>query len=124
MCEIIIRNIQQKKQVSGVDMKERLVTLIKEHLESGISLDYLADELHMRPDAVSRMFRQIMGKGYAEYIKGRKLDRAIELIDEGYSVKDIAEQLGYSSAQYFIKVFKEVYEITPHQFKKNREKMD
>lgn len=122
LCEIIIRNIQQKKQVSGVDMKERLVTLIEEHLESSISLDYLADELHMRPDAVSRMFRQIMGKGYAEYIKERKLDRAIELMDEGRSVKDIAEQLGYSSAQYFIKVFKEAYGITPYQFKKDREK--
>ena len=75
----------------------------------------------MRPDAVSRMFKQMMGKGYAEYIKQQKLDRAVRLMGEGYSVKEIAEQLGYSSSQYFIKVFKEAYGITPHQFKKKRE---
>ena len=76
----------------------------------------------MRPDAVSRMFRQIMGKGYAEYIREQKLGRAIELMDRGLNINAVAEQLGYSSAQYFIKVFKEEYGITPYQFKKNREK--
>ena len=76
----------------------------------------------MCSDAVSRMFRQIMGKGYAEYIREQKLGRAIELMDRGLNINAVAEQLGYSSAQYFIKVFKEEYGITPYQFKKNREK--
>ena len=63
-----------------------------------------------------------MGKGYAEYIREQKLGRAIELMDRGLNINAVAEQLGYSSAQYFIKVFKEEYGITPYQFKKNREK--
>lgn len=98
-----------------------MIRIIDENLEN-VSLEYLADELHMRPDAVSRMFRQIMGKGYAEYIREQKLGRAIELMDRGLNINAVAEQLGYSSAQYFIKVFKEEYGITPYQFKKNREK--
>lgn len=121
LCESIIRNIRNQKESVDVDLKDRIIRIIDENLETRISLDYLADELHMRPDAVSRMFKQMMGKGYAEYIKEQKLDRAVRLMDEGYSVKDIAEQLGYSSSQYFIKVFKEAYGITPHQFRKNRE---
>lgn len=120
LCENIIRNIRNQKESVDVDLKERIIRIIDENLETCISLDYLADELHMRPDAVSRMFKQMMGKGYSEYIKEQKLDRAIRLMDEGYSVKDIAEQLGYSSSQYFIKVFKDAYGITPHQFRKNR----
>ena len=43
-------------------------------------------------------------------------------MDRGLNINAVAEQLGYSSAQYFIKVFKEEYGITPYQFKKNREK--
>lgn len=121
LCETIIRNIRHQREAVDVDLKDRIIQMIDENLETCISLDYLADELHMRPDAVSRMFKQMMGKGYAEYIKEQKLDRAVRLMGEGYSVKEIAEQLGYSSSQYFIKVFKESYGITPHQFKKKRE---
>ncbi|WP_349944611.1 AraC family transcriptional regulator [Lacrimispora sp. BS-2] len=122
--ESIIRNIRHQKESVDVDLKDKILRIIDENLETCISLDYLADELHMRLDAVSRMFKQMMGKGYAEYIKEQKLNRAIRLLDEGYSVKEIAEQLGYSSSQYFIKVFKEAYGITPLQFKKNRQNKD
>lgn len=121
LCETIIRYIRHQKESINVDLKDKIIQIIDENLETCISLDYLADELHMRPDAVSRMFKQMMGKGYAEYIKEKKLNRAVNLMDEGYSVKEIAEQLGYSSSQYFIKVFKEAYGITPHQFKKKKE---
>lgn len=121
LCETIVRNIRHQKESIDVDLKEKIIRIIDENLETCISLDYLADELHMRPDAVSRMFKQMMGKGYAEYIKEQKLDRAVRLMGEGYTIKEIAEQLGYSSSQYFIKVFKEAYGITPHQFKKKRE---
>lgn len=46
------------------------------------------------------------------------INRAIELIEEGRSIKDTAEMLGYSSSQYFIMVFKETYGVTPYQYKK------
>ena len=59
-----------------------------------------------------------MGKSYTEYVKEKKLNRALVLIDEDYSMKEIASRLGYSSPQYFIKVFKESYGVTPYRYKK------
>lgn len=122
LCEVILKNIRQKNKMVGTDTQVQLTKLIEEHLENNISLDFLADQLHMRQDTASRMFRQVMGKSYTDYIKARKLERAIELMKEDYNMKDIAEKLGYSSAQYFIKVFKESYGTTPYQYKKNYEK--
>ncbi len=125
LCEVILKNIDQKKQSVDTDLQSRILALVDEHLENDISLDFLADELHIRPDAASRMFRQIIGTGYTEYIKNKKLSRAKELMEAGLSVKDTAERLGYSSAQYFIKVFKEDCGMTPHQYKKHQaEKRD
>ena len=96
--------------------------MIEELLEKDISLDYLSDWFSLRPDVLSRTFRQLMGKGYTEYIKEKKLNRALELISQDYSMKDIAYRLGYSSPQYFIKIFKETYGITPYQYKKRQDK--
>lgn len=120
LCEIIFKNIRQRKKDVDLDVQNRIMKMIEDHLESDISLDYIADQLQMRPDVASRLFRQMMGTSYTEYVKEKKLNRAIQLLEQNYSVKDIAQKLGYSSAQYFIKVFKEEHSITPYQYKKNK----
>lgn len=120
-CETILKNLVRKRQSVNEDLYLQILNFIDEHLEQDISLDLLADHLKVRPDNASRLFRQIMGTGYTEYIKTRKLKRAEELMAQGCSVKDTAEMLGYSSAQYFIKVFKENYGTTPLQYKKSHE---
>ncbi len=118
LCEVLLRNIRQKKQTVDTDLQTRLARMIEENLENDISLDFLSDQFSMRPDALSRLFKQMMGKGYTEYIKEKKMERALELLKEDHSVKDIAQKLGYNSPQYFIKIFKEIYGVTPHQYKK------
>lgn len=122
LCEVLLTNIRQKKKPESEDLKARLEQMIEEQLEKDISLDYLSDCFSLRPDVLSRTFRQLMGKGYTEYIKEKKLNRALELISQDYSMKDIAYRLGYSSPQYFIKIFKETYGITPYQYKKRQDK--
>ncbi|MEG7531346.1 MAG: AraC family transcriptional regulator, partial [Hungatella sp.] len=104
LCEVLLQNIRQKKKSVDVNIKDTLTKLIEEHLEHDISLDFLSDQLSLRPDVVSRMFKQVMGEGYTEYIKKKKLNRALELIGEDYSMKEIAQKLGYNSTQYFIKI--------------------
>lgn len=121
LCEVLLQNIKQKKKSVDMDMQSRLVQLIDENLENDISLDFLSDRFSLRPDVLSRMFKQMMGKSYTEYIKEKKMTRAVELIAEGYTMKDIAHRLGYNSPQYFIKIFKEVYGVTPYQYKKQQE---
>lgn len=118
--ETIIETLGKQKKSVDKDLKDTIASFIEENLEKDLSLDLLADYLHLRLDAASRLFRQTMGKGYTEYTKERKLNKAIELLERGDSVKEIAERLGYSSSQYFIKVFKESYGITPHQYRKQR----
>lgn len=119
LCEILLQNIRQKKQSVDMDMRTHVIQMIDENLENDISLDFLADQFSMRPDALSRLFKQMMGKGYTEYIKEKKMERALELLKKDESIKDIAQRLGYNSPQYFIKIFKEIYGLTPYQYKKD-----
>lgn len=120
VCRLLLENIRQKKRGVDADMKKKLTDLIGENLENDISLDFLSDCLSVRPDVLSRQFRQVMGKGYTEYIKEKKMERALELLKEDCSMNEIARRLGYSSSQYFIKVFKEVKGETPFQYKKSK----
>lgn len=120
LCSILLENIRQKKQNVDTGLQAKLTALIDENLENEISLDFLCDRLDMRPDVLSRQFKQVMGKGYTEYIKEKKMARVLELLAEDCSVKEIAGRMGYHSPQYFIKVFKETYGLTPYQYKKQK----
>lgn len=120
LSEILLENVRQKRQTVDIDMQEKLTQIIDENLENDISLDFLCDQFDMRLDVLSRQFKQVMGKGYTEYIKEKKMARVLELLAEDCSVKEIAERLGYRSPQYFIKLFKEIYGLTPYQYKKQK----
>ena len=103
-----------------MDMQAHLAQMIEEDLENDISLDFLSDQFSMRPDALSRLFKQMMGKGLPNILKKRRWNEPSELLKEDESIKDIAQKLGYNSPQYFIKIFKEIYGLTPYQYKKER----
>lgn len=119
LCEVLMQNIRQGKKGLDPDLHSRIVELTEQNLENDISLEFLADRLGLRSDVLSRTFKKLMGKSYTDYIKEKKLARAEDLIADGLSMKEIARRLGYNSVQYFIKIFKESYGVTPYQYKKN-----
>ena len=47
--------------------------------------------------------------------------KAKELLDDSdYSIKKIAEKVGYLNVSHFIQNFKKTYSITPDKYRKNR----
>ena len=100
------------------DLQSRISNIIDENLENDISLGFVADSIGIRSDTLSHMFKQFMGKNYIDYIKEKKMLRAIEYLRKNMPVQEISEKLGYRSAQYFIMVFKNTYGLTPFQYKK------
>ncbi|MDY5930509.1 MAG: helix-turn-helix transcriptional regulator [Candidatus Ornithospirochaeta sp.] len=92
-------------------------SIIDENLNNDISLGMLSEKLGIREDALSRSFKSLMGCNYMEFITEKKMKRAVELLHEGYAVQEIASELGYRSPQYFIKVFKSAFGITPHKYR-------
>lgn len=119
ICSSLMESIIKNKQDIGEQIEERIIAIIGSNLENDISLEFVADKMNMRPDTLSKLFKTVMGKNYSEYIKEKKLEYAVELLKiKKYSIKEIAEKLGYSSTQYFIKIFKDEFGETPKQYQK------
>ena len=114
----IYRSIEERSENIDMDIKQQIELIISREIENDISLSMIADELGMKPYELSRTFTKIMGKNYIDYIKDRKLMKAVEFLREGMAVQDIAKRLGYRSPQYFIRIFKENFGTTPYQYRK------
>lgn len=90
---------------------------ISSHLSS-VSLQSIADHVALHPVYVSKLFKQLSGSSLSEYILSVKMEHAVALLRNSTDrVYEISDKLGYSNSQYFIKVFKEHYGMTPQDFR-------
>lgn len=82
------------------------------------SIESLAKEVGFSASKLKKMFRDIYGKSiYQSYMEIR-LANALKMLEEGYNVKSVASQVGYTQPIKFIKAFQRQYGVTPGKVKK------
>lgn len=109
---------------SGNESKTRSqIERVKEHIhmyyQKDLTLFGLAEIAKMTPAYFSNVFKQEVGMTYIKYLTRFRLEKAKELLKDGYKVKDVSVMVGYENYRYFCVVFKKYTGITPQQFKIN-----
>lgn len=93
---------------------------IKEQIEkdyrNDISLSYFAENYFLNKDALSRMYKKKFGTGITEYINKVRLEQAKILLLLGYSISKTSDMVGYKDVNYFSRIFKKKYDISPTEF--------
>ena len=120
--EVCLENLDEYiSESSSTDqsLKEKINQVIQESAEKDLSLDYIADKLSIRSDELSKQFKNIYGINFSDYVRTLKINKAKQLLKDGYKVNEVASILGYSSSQYFIKIFKMETGSTPFTYSKN-----
>ena len=85
--------------------------------------DYISDILQLPYDKISRVFSQVTGVKLEKYIILLKIEKVKEmLIENEYSLSEIAFMMDYSSVQYFSNQFKKIVGITITQYKESPQK--
>ncbi|MGB5818168.1 MAG: helix-turn-helix transcriptional regulator [Saonia sp.] len=90
---------------------------------SELSLQYLSDQLSVHPVHISRAAPKYLSMGLGEYIRQRKLKKAIPLLlNSKNSLTQIAYQTGFSDQSHFNRVFKSYFNMNPGLYRKNLKK--
>ena len=93
---------------------------IESHISDPLDVDDLAEQLHITPQYLTRLFQRFVGSSVRSYITVLRISRAKELlISRPYTTLDgIAALCGYRDVSYFISVFRQQTGTTPKQFRK------
>ena len=95
----------------------RIIEYIHLHFAEDITLDIVADRFNFSRSHLSRMFKNKTGERFVDFLGNIRLMHAKEMLLTGkYTVKQIAERVGYPNPRYFSTVFKEKTGMTPRQF--------
>lgn len=95
---------------------EKALAFIREHYrEPALSLNHVAEEVHLSPFYFSHIFKKTLHTTFIDYLTRVRLEETIRLL-KAYpekSIKEIAFQTGYEDPYYFSKVFRKVFKLSP-----------
>ncbi|MBO5032518.1 MAG: helix-turn-helix transcriptional regulator [Lachnospiraceae bacterium] len=92
---------------------------IKQHNDEALTLRFLSHRLGYSEFYTTRKFKEISGMQFRDYLRQRRLAFALkEVRDSERSILDIAFDYGFSSHEAFTRAFKELYGITPSEYRR------
>ena len=95
-------------------MTARAKNYIQEHYREKIGRGEIAASVFLAPTYLSKIFRESSGMTIREYINFCRVEEAKRLIvSTGYSMSDIAMEVGFDNIPYFFTVFKKRTGMTP-----------
>lgn len=109
----------QQVAPKGFDL-EATQQLMREHLNSHISLDELAQATFLSKFHFSNRYKRLTGYPPIQHFLNMKMEYACELLDAStLSVKAIAAELGYNDPLYFSRLFKRTIGVSPLIYRKS-----
>lgn len=121
--EKLLEAVAQFRQECLEDLKQdefaEVLTYIDENLSDKLSLSELAEKSCMSIPSFSRKFKERMGKTLIQYLNECRIEKAkILLENKNLSLEQVAEEAGFSNANYLIRVFKKVTGQTIGEYRK------
>ena len=92
--------------------------IIEKELSGELSLDIIADRIHLSKGYVAKIFKDVTGENVNRYIVMTRMREARRLLAErDMLIADVARAVGYQSAAYFSAAFKAEYRVSPKVYR-------
>ena len=119
---LLSRIINRKNQGLGESENEYLkiaMNRIHSGYHSGIYISDLAKECKISERYLRKLFETHLESTPQEYCNNLRINKSVELLAERtIPLKEIAYRVGYSTPQYFSRMFKEKYGFSPQVFRR------
>lgn len=103
------------------NLVNEVLSYLQQHYVNEPSLKELSTIFSYHPNYINSLVQQQTGVTIHRHIINIKMNKAIELlITTDLSIGKIAENIGMKDQQYFSRLFKQHYKVTPSEFRENK----
>lgn len=131
LCELWLKLISYRSEEFIASTKELAITTdemrakegisyIAAHYAEPITLQEIADSIHISKSECCRCFKRCLKITPFEYLLKYRIYAAVSMIaqsEKNMSISQIAMQTGFNSSSYFNKIFKKYMGCTPSEYK-------
>ena len=102
------------------EFNNRIIQFINDNIRNKISLDDIADAMNFSRSYIQHVFKEGVGVSISQYILIQKMQTANFLLEEGKSLKEVANELGYKYYPTFFSAYKKFFGYNPKERKLNK----
>ncbi len=93
--------------------------IIEKHLDDpNFNVKEFSNEMHMSTTQLYRKVKALTNYSPVEFLRITRLHKAHDLLSQNnYSIKEVSYLTGFNNLSYFVKCFREYFDITPANFR-------
>lgn len=111
---VVVATKEQKEN----PLIKKVCDYIYEHTDSEISLEQMADYINVSPFYLSKLFKEEKGVTFVNFVNDTRLEKSRDLLKTtDLSIKEVTAAVGYNDQNYFSRIFRNKYGITPTEFR-------
>lgn len=99
----------------------KLKQYLYDHFSEELNLTRISREFYLTPSYLCEIFKKYTGCTITAYLLKIRMEKASDmLLHTDLSLVEIAAQVGYSDYNYFSRLFKRYFNVSPNSFRKNK----
>lgn len=112
ILEDLIRNRRYSATI------EKSLSFIEENCFDKLSLEQVSNHVFLNKSYFSELFKKETGVNFNDYINQLRIRKACDLLLQNeYSLSEVAQMVGFSDQNYFSKIFKKIVGKSPKSYK-------
>ena len=114
-----ITAVSSVKQAEVHPVIQKVCDYVDNNLSQDISLEQMAEFAGVSSFYLSKLFKEEKGETFINFISDKRLETARRLLSETeLSIKEITAKVGYNDQNYFSRIFKNKYGLSPKEYRK------
>ena len=111
LTKFVPANLQELERL------EKMLNYLNMHFTEVISLQDLADQVHLSREVCCRLFKKMTGKTITGYLEEYRANKSFSLVQSGqYSMTQITEMVGFSNPSRFASAFRKRFGCNPGEY--------
>lgn len=128
-ADALVRSCASAKELKPVNQREfyvrQAMSFIEQNYQHEISVEDIAAACRLNRSYFGKLFHEQVGKSPQEFLISYRMSKAADLLKlTALSIGEISAAVGYQNQLHFSRAFKNVYDISPRQWRNEHCKTD
>ena len=115
-CTAAVINVKKAEENPII---KKVCDFVDKNLSQEITLEQAADMAGVSSFYLSKLFKEEKGETFINFVSDKRLEKSRQLLAETeLSIKEITAEVGYNDQNYFSRIFKTRYGLSPKEYRK------
>ena len=111
--------LSSTQEIVDHPLVEQVTGYIETHLSQEITVEEVAEAVHMSKYHFLRKFKEITGMTVHNFIVNKRIISACQAMAEGKNITESWQQTGFADYSSFLRNFRKIYGISPKEYREN-----